>query len=265
MYHFHIMCAFFSKFQIFLNSRKIFKNWHKYPEIYYKLTTNKFPILETKSGLKIKIRKNSTDLMALTHVWLIGEYKRKNFEIKTDDTVIDVGGHIGLFTLYASQFCKTGSIFTFEPEKENFELLSENISSNNLNHVKSFNLAVSNSSSSVTLYLNEDTAGHSMFSKSSQSITVNSISLKKIFDENNIDHCDFLKLDCEGSEYEIIKNLPSEYFQKIQKMVIEYHMTDTHPELLDELVKILKSQNYKLETKTLFNDIGFLYAIRTNS
>ena len=82
MYHFHIMCAFFSKFQIFLNSRKIFKNWHKYPEIYYKLTTNKFPILETKSGLKIKIRKNSTDLMALTHVWLIGEYKRKNFENK---------------------------------------------------------------------------------------------------------------------------------------------------------------------------------------
>ena len=265
MYHFHIMCAFFSKLQILLNSRKIFKNWYKYPEIYYKLTTNKFPILETKSGLKIKIRKNSTDLMALTHVWLIGEYKRKNFEIKTDDVVIDVGGHIGLFTLYASQFCKTGSIFTFEPVKENFELLSENVSSNNLNHVKSFNLAVSNSSSSVTLYLNEDTAGHSMFSKSSQSITVNSISLKQIFDDNNIDRCDFLKLDCEGSEYEIIKNLPSEYFQKIQKMIIEYHMADTRPELLDELIKILKSQNYKLETKTLFSDIGFLYAIRTNS
>jgi FkbM family methyltransferase len=259
------MCAFFSKLQILLNSCKIFKNWYKYPEIYYKLTTNKFPILETKSGLKIKIRKNSTDLMALTHVWLIGEYKRKNFEIKTDDVVIDVGGHIGLFTLYASQFCKTGSIFTFEPVKENFELLSENVSSNNLNHVKSFNLAVSNSSSSVTLYLNEDTAGHSMFSKSSQSITVNSISLKQIFDDNNIDRCDFLKLDCEGSEYEIIKNLPSEYFQKIQKMIIEYHMADTHPELLDELMKILKSQNYKLETKTLFSDIGFLYAIRTNS
>ena len=259
------MSDFFSKFQIFLNSRKIFKNWYIYPKIYYGLTDNKFPILETNSGLKIKIRKNSTDLMALTHVWLIGEYERKNFEIKTDDVVIDVGGHIGLFTLYASQFCKTGSIFTFEPVTENFELLYENIKSNNLKHVKSFNLAVSNSNSPVQLYLNEDFAGHSMYSKSPQSITANSISLKQIFDDNNIDHCDFLKLDCEGSEYEIIKNLPSHYFQKIQKMIIEYHMADTHPELLDELIKILKSQNYKLEIKKLFNDIGFLYAIRSNS
>jgi hypothetical protein len=48
-------------------------------------------------------------------------------------------------------------------------------------------------------------------------------------------------------------------------MIIEYHMADTHPELLDELIKILKSQNYKLEIKKLFNDIGFLYAIKSNS
>ena len=89
--------------------------------------------------------------------------------------------------------------------------------------------------------------------------------LKQIFDDNNIECCDFLKLDCEGAEYEIIKNLPSEYFRKIKKMVIEYHMADTHPELLDELIKKLKAENFKLETKVLFKDIGFLYAIRTSS
>ena len=124
---------------------------------------------------------------------------------------------------------------------------------------------MSNSNSSVKLYLNRDDAGHSMFSKSSKSVTVNSISLQQIFDNNNIEYCDFLKLDCEGSEYEIIKNLPTPYFKKIKKMIIEYHMADTNPELLDELISILKSQNYTLETKTLFKDIGFLYAIRSNS
>jgi len=254
------MSNFFENLQIFLNSRKIFKNWYIYPKIYYKLISDKFPVFETYTGLKIKIRKHSTDLMALTHVWLIEEYKSKNFEINDTDVIIDVGGHIGLFSLYASQFCKNGLIFTFEPVPENYDLLVDNIKSNNLTHIKPFNLAVSNSSSNVKLYLNDDDSGHSMFSKSSRTINVDSISLQKIFDDNDIETCNFLKLDCEGTEYEILENLPLSYFDKIQKLVIEYHMADSHPELLENLKKLLIEQNYSLKTKKLFSDIGFLYA-----
>ena len=254
------MSNFFENLRIFLNSRKIFKNWYIYPKVYYKLISDKFPIFETKSGLKIKIRKYSTDLMALTHVWLIEEYKSKNFEINDTDVIIDVGGHIGLFSLYASQFCKNGLIYSFEPVPENYDLLIDNVRSNDLNQIKPFNLAVSNSNSDIKLYLNDDEAGHSMFSKSSKSITVDSISLQQIFDNNNIENCNFLKLDCEGTEYEILENLPTSYFDKIKKIVIEYHMADTHPELLENLKKILIKQNYSLKTKKLFSDIGFLYA-----
>jgi hypothetical protein len=99
-----------------------------------------------------------------------------------------------------------------------------------------------------------------MFSKSSKSVIIDSISLQKFFDENQIKHCNFLKLDCEGAEYEIIKNLPLEYFQKIDKLVIEYHMADSHPEFLIELKEILLRQNFEIETKKLFSDMGFLYA-----
>ncbi len=255
-----MMSNFFENLRIFLNSRKIFKNWYIYPKVYYKLISDKFPIFETNTGLKIKIRKHSTDLMALTHVWLIEEYKSKNFEIKDTDVIIDVGGHIGLFSLYASQFCKNGLIYSFEPVPENYNLLIDNIQSNDLNQIKSFNLAVSNSNSNVKLYLNDDEAGHSMFSKSSKTITVDSISLQQIFDDNNIENCNFLKLDCEGTEYEILQNLPLSYFDKIEKIIIEYHMADSHPELLENLKKLLISQNYFLKTKKLFSDIGFLYA-----
>ena len=136
----------------------------------------------------------------------------------------------------------------------------DNIKSNNLTHIKPFNLAVSNSGSNVKLYLNNDESGHSMFSKSSRTINVDSISLQKIFDDNDIETCNFLKLDCEGTEYEILENLPLSYFNKIQKLVIEYHMADSHPELLENLKKLLIEQNYSLKTKKLFSDIGFLYA-----
>ena len=200
--------------------------------------------------------------MALTHVWLIGEYKSENFDIKDTDIIIDIGGHIGLFSLYASQFCKNGLIYSFEPVPENYNLLIDNIQSNDLNQIKTFNLEVSNSNSNVKLYLNDDEAGHSIFSKSSKTITVDAISLQQIFDDNNIENCNFLKLDCEGTEYEILQNLPLSYFNKIEKIVIEYHMADSHPELLENLKKLLISQNYSLKTKKLFSDIGFLYALK---
>jgi FkbM family methyltransferase len=231
-----------------------------YPLSYYNFIHDDFIIFKTRSKKIIKLRKQSTDLMALTHVWLIEEYKKENFEIKPNDVVIDVGAHIGLFTIYASQFCTNGKIYSFEPFVNNYELLLENIKLNNLDNVKSFNQAISNSNESIKLFLNDDESGHSIFSQSSKSIIVDSISLQKFFDENQIKHCNFLKLDCEGAEYEIIKNLPLEYFQKIDKLVIEYHMADLHPELLIELKETLSQQNFEIETKKLFSDIGFLYA-----
>ena len=93
---------FFSKIQIFLNSRKIFKNWYIYPKVYYKLINDEYVIFETKTDLKIKIRTNSTDLMALTNVWMTNEYDIENFQIAENDTIIDIGAHIGLFSLYFS-------------------------------------------------------------------------------------------------------------------------------------------------------------------
>ncbi len=254
------MSRLIEKLSILKKSKTVFENWFIFPLSYYNFIRKDFIIFRTRSKKIIKLRKQSTDLMALIHVWLIEEYKKSGFQINQNDVVIDIGAHIGLFTLYASQFCTKGSIFSFEPMKDNYELLLENIKLNNLEQVKFFNLAVSNSNDPIKLYINDDESGHSMFSQSSQNLMVNSISLKKIFDENQIEYCNFLKLDCEGAEYEIIKNLPLSYFEKIDKMIIEYHMADSNPELLIELKKILTSQNFKIETKSLFPNIGFLYA-----
>lgn len=254
------MSRLIEKLSILKKSKTVFENWFIFPLSYYNLIRKDFIIFKTRSKKIIKLRKQSTDLMALIHVWLIEEYKKSGFQINQNDIVLDIGAHIGLFTLYASQFCTKGLIYSFEPMKDNYELLLENIKSNNLEQVKIFNLAVSNSDDPIKLFINNDESGHSMFSQSSQNLMVDSISLKKIFDDNKIEHCNFLKLDCEGAEYEIIKNLPLSYFEKIDKIIIEYHMADSNPQLLIELKKILVDQNFKIETKSLFSNIGFLYA-----
>ena len=252
--------GFFAKLQVFLNSRKIFKNWHVYPKVYYKLINDEFVIFETKTDLKIKIRVRSTDLMALTNVWMINEYEIEDFEINANDTVIDIGAHIGLFSLLVSQLCKTGKILSFEPISENFDLLVSNLKLNHVNNVLPFNLAVSKNLGRLELFLNNDQSAHSIFSKNLKSISVESTSLQKIFDENKISSCKLLKLDCEGAEYEIIDSLPPECFDKIQNMAIEYHLADTKPELVKNLIAKIKNAGFKIKTRPHYNDMGFLIA-----
>ena len=252
--------SFLTKLKIFLKSTKLFKNWYVYPLVYFKLTKKQHVIFETKTGLNIKIRVNSTDLMALTHVWMIQEYSNSGFDINDSDIVIDIGAHIGLFALFASQFCKQGKIFCFEPIKENYELLVENINYNKIKNIIPFNFAVSKESDSVKIFLNDDYSGHSMFLETNNFVIVKSKSLLDIFSENNIQECNFLKLDCEGAEYDIINSLPSDFLNKIKKSVIEYHLADTHPKLLEQLIKKLRKYSFIVNTRPLFSDIGFLFA-----
>ncbi len=227
--------------------------------LYLNLVKNEHVVLEMRNGTKIMLRVNSTDLMAFTHVWLLHEYDKPGFEIKNNDVVIDIGAHIGLFALFATQFCKNGKIYCFEPVKENFDLLKANLDLNNIKNIVAVNAAVSIRTGIVTIYLNEDEAGHSMHVMGTKQIQVKSLSLQDIFDSNKIERCDFLKIDCEGEEYEIINSLPPPYFEKISKMCIEYHFVDTKPDLLQEMIKKLES-SYAITTRNILASIGFLYA-----
>ena len=254
---------YFQKLVVLNKSRKIFKNWNICAKLYLNQVRDTFAILETRTNKKIKIRTSTTDFMALANVWLLEDYKIKKFEIHSDDVIIDIGAHIGIFTIYASQFCNNGKIYSFEPVRENYDLLLNNIKLNHSEQVKPFNLAVSNTNDDVVaIYINDDKAAHSIFPSSESSINVKSITLQNIFEENNINHCNFLKLDCEGAEYEILCNLPTKYFKKIDKIVMECHFVDKKPELIDGLKQILAKQGFQVVTKVISNELVLLYAIK---
>jgi len=253
---------FSQKIKLFLKSIKILKNWYMFPLVYFSLIKNEFVIFKTRNGINIKLRTDSTDLMAFTHVWLIQEYRNDNFIIKKNDIIIDIGAHIGLFSLLASTNCTKGKILSFEPVKDNFLLFEENIKLNNKENISVFNNAISSKNELVKIYLDNDESGHSLLSSGENYEQVNSKTLETIFVENNLEYCDLLKLDCEGAEYEIFENLDSKYFKKIEKIVIEYHLADSQPQLLENLIKKLELFSYSISVKPLFSDIGFLYCIK---
>lgn len=253
-----------SKFKVFLSLTKIVKNWYLLPLIYYGLIRNEFCIIKLKNGIKIKIRSKSTDLQALVNVLIIEEYHFPGFKIKENDTVIDIGGHIGLFVLYSAKKCNKGKIYSYEPVKKNYQLLVENITMNKISNIYHFNLAVSNDQNTIKIFLSNDDAAHSIIESQNKFEIIDSISLKKIIDMHKIEKCDFLKMDCEGAEFKILESLPDEYFSKIKKMVIEYHIFNNNFESYEKMKERLQNLNFEIIIKNYSNELGLLYAIQKN-
>jgi len=84
------------------------------------------------------------------------------------------------------------------------------------------------------------------FNKLNQkSISVPAKSLTSIIETNNFQKVDLLKLDCEGSEYDIIYNTDSTILKKVNMMVIEVHEIDNKKNNLRSLDQYLLSLGYK--------------------
>ncbi len=249
-----------NKIEILLQAIRKFRNWHVLIRVYFKTIKKDSVILETKNNLKIKIRTNSTDLMQLGTVWFTDDYRMPGFEINDNDIVMDIGAHVGIFSLFASEFCKKGKIYSFEPIKENYNMLVSNVNLNEIKNIIPLNLAVSKKNEPVKIYLNSDESAHSIFFQGNEFVKVNSATLEKIFDEYEIENCNVMKIDCEGAEYEIINSIPDKYFSKINKMIIEYHFADEKPELYQNLLKKLDTMLFNIKIKKISESIGMIYA-----
>lgn len=167
---------------------------------------------------------------------------------KKDLTILDIGANIGITAYYFQHF---GKVYAVEPSQEHFNLLSTMIKFNHLeDKIIPINKAIDVKNGNFTLYHPKNKTTYSLHSgvaKYSQSQeTVEAITLDKLFEDNKIDHVDILKLDVEGSEYEI---LAGEGFEKvapkIDLIIGETHdWVNRHPR---QLVDALENNGFKFE------------------
>ncbi|MEK7595011.1 MAG: FkbM family methyltransferase [Patescibacteria group bacterium] len=196
---------------------------------------NKFPYLFERGktsiyspdGLsKFEVRQNTSDKVTVWEAFKLKAYYDKELKIKSKDIVVDIGGNIGSFAVWAAQQCLLGHVFVYEPFKPSFDQLQKNLSLNKLHNVSAFNKAVTSSDGFLNLYVNEMSPVFNSSFKTKfveKEITVPKISLENVLKENNLHKVDFLKIDVEGSEYDIILNSPSSVFKKVEKIYLEYH------------------------------------------
>lgn len=154
--------------------------------------------------------------------------------------IVDIGAQIGCFSCLASQTYGEAQTLSFEMLKDNYKIAKKNLSQYENN--KCFHGAVMGKNKPIGFFENkENSGGHKVVYKGKDSYLgenrinlnyklksdFNSFNFTEIFSDNNIDKIDFLKMDCEGSEYEIIPHLiETDLIKKIDNISIELHGRD---------------------------------------
>jgi FkbM family methyltransferase len=220
-------------------------------------------IIKTKDGFSykrvnnetiFKLREGTTDRFIIWEVWKLKEYDKKTFEIHSNDVIVDIGAQIGAFSVFASQKAPLGHVYSYEPIPENFQLLKENISINKLKNVTCCQRAVLSTTGDEMMYVEKfNSGGHSKYQRRNNSaIKIKSVTLKDIFETNKINRINLLKIDVEGSEYEIILETQKKYLDKIDKIIMEYHDYYQHGHTYHKLVEKLELSGFKVSTGGYF-------------
>lgn len=184
-------------------------------------------VVSTRGGLKFEVETASDYLLIMD--------MSRNLYDAGGECVVDIGAHKGVFSIFMAKRAK--KIFSFEPNQKNFGILKRNVELNKINNIFPFNKAVSNKEGKLKLYLSSSSLGHSAFIKTDNFELIDCTTLKGIFDKNKIKRCDFLKMDCEGAEFDIILNSSPTVLKNIYRMVIEVHPHDklSYNHLADKL------------------------------
>lgn len=157
----------------------------------------------------------------------------------------DIGANIGLYSIYSSKVVKNLEVVAFEPSILNLEILIKNIYKNKKQeNIKIITNPISNINKFDYFYLStiERGGANSSFGKkiSNQiSYKTNSLDCNNLKNIYNLDEPNYVKIDVDGNELEILKSI-LDTFKNIDSFLVEVN-TDQH-----EIFSLMKKHNYEL-------------------
>jgi FkbM family methyltransferase len=233
-----------------------------------------YPIFSLRwkiAGLLNSPRKVSVDGIKLTipcknwithYRWYL--FKTKETEVRkylkdimqADDILFDIGANIGVFSVYAAKIHPNSTIFSFEPEYSNLNLLKDNVLANKVNEqVNIFSVGISDEACISRLHLSSTESGAAVHTESKNNISTTDEGYKVVWnegimtttldefcrDQQIIPNC--IKIDTDGNELKILKGATSTLKNpKLKNLIIE--MPLHNEEQLFECETILKESDF---------------------
>jgi FkbM family methyltransferase len=181
--------------------------------------------------------------------------------IDKNSTFVDIGAHIGTYSMILSKSCK--QVISFEPQKITYQCLVAGIAENNIFNIKTYNCALGDKEDIMDLNIvSEDGGGSSLlkeFPNTASVLATEHVQVKTL-DSFNLTNVDFIKIDAEGFELEIIKGgLHTLENNNYPYILFEAWPDDWYKEKREEMIAFLKELGYKIH-KLRGNDNMYLAA-----
>ena len=192
---------------------------------------------------------------------LLQIYHLKNYDpdpigIEMGDTVVDIGGWIGGFMVYAAnKVGPKGKVFVSEPLPHMLEFCKLNAQANGIdNAIISSEGIAGEDGERVIHFLSRDpemgylpeTDGHTHFDGKAR---ISVLSLDSFVKHYGIQKIDFLKLNCEGAEGEIFPAISENLWKKIRKIALQIH-EDLSPISGDELKSLIVKHGFQIRDES---------------
>lgn len=172
--------------------------------------------------------------------------------------IIDCGCNIGLSIIFFKNIYPKAKIVGFEPDQAAFELLKKNSSSYFAENVELINKAVWHENTLLP-FQSEETLGSKIKLDSAcnnkSEIFVEGVDLRVYLNKK----VDFLKIDIEGAEYDLIKKIQSN-LTYVHFLFIEYHCYSKQKQHLDQLLRLITDAGFRYYIKEAWSPKNpFLY------
>ena len=159
--------------------------------------------------------------------------------------ILDCGANIGLSSIYFKTIYPNCELHAFEPDERIFRVLEKNILDNHYQNVHLHQAAVWTAQTQLS-FDNKGSEASAIDTSGNSHYKVNAIKLADYI--NQFDAVDFLKMDIEGAEFEVVQDCAS-VLHKVKLFFLEYHglASDTHQ--LNTLLNIVEKAGFKVYIK----------------
>jgi FkbM family methyltransferase len=189
----------------------------------------------------------------------------EHFTPKQGDIVVDIGAHIGRYTIIASKRVDmNGKVVAIEAHPGNFEMLNRNIQLNQLTNTISLNHVVYSKETKLKLYSPGQESGHTIYNtiisdratNEEKFVKVNANTLDYILQSKGIkQEVNWIKIDVEGAEFEVLKGATNVLSKSNDiALLIEIHNLKDNTNLYRPIVEFLNFYNFNIEFEKTYEN-----------